>query len=124
MKVRFCFVALSLIIAAQAAGLAQRRSIYQGFGDFRNMSCLSWTPGPLPGEHIPEDWRNQVPVHAWIYGYLAGGGYMPSPVFGERMTSIDVQNVDAWMDRYCGQHRGETIENALKALTREFDARR
>jgi hypothetical protein len=45
---------------------------------------------------------------------------MPSRASAERMTHIDIRPVDAWMDRYCAQNRGDTIEGALKAMTREY----
>jgi len=104
---------------------AQRASPYQFFGDLRSMGCLSWVPAQEYGPgYSREEWWKRAPAHAWVYGYLAGAGYMPSPVSGERMTSIDVRLVDAWMDRYCAAHPSGTIEGALTALLNELDARR
>jgi hypothetical protein len=112
-------------LSAQSPGLAQRRSPYQIFGDLRLMSCLSWTPGPYPGPDFNrEEWSRHAAEHSWVYGYLAGAGYMPSPVIGERITSIDVRLVDTWMDRYCGEHPTGTIEGALQALIKGFAASR
>jgi hypothetical protein len=119
-----------IIIAAtsligQSPGLAQRRSPYQFFGDLRPMSCLSWRPGPYPGQDFNrEEWSKHAPEHAWVYGYLAGAGYMPSPRLGERITPIDVRLVDAWMDRYCNVHHAATVEGAVQALIKEFAASR
>ena len=109
----------------QSPGLAQRRSPYQFFADLRSMSCLSWTPGRYPGPDFNrEEWSRHAPEHAWVYGYLAGAGYMPSPWLGERITPVDVRLVDAWMDRYCGEHPAATVEGAVQALIKEFAARR
>ena len=111
---------------ALSPGLAQRRSPYQFFGDLRSMSCLSWTSGPYPGDpdFSREELSRHAPEHPWVYGYLAGAGYMPSEVNGERITAIDVRLVDAWMDRYCGEHPGGTVEGAIQGLIKEFAARR
>jgi hypothetical protein len=112
-------------LTTQSPGLAQRRSPYQFFGDLRSMSCLSWTARPYPGPDLNrEEWSRHAPEHAWVYGYLAGAGHMPSPVIGERITPIDVRLVDDWMDRYCGEHPTGTIEGALQVLIKEFAASR
>src|SRR3954467_9998635 len=113
MKSWFWVVAVS-IIAAQSSGIAQRASSYQGFAEIGQMACLSWSPGPSYGPGFTqEEWWKQAPAHAWVYGYLAGAGYVPSMGNVERMKRVDMRLVDAWMDSYCNQHRGETVEDAL-----------
>ena|SRR5689334_16187556 len=120
MKSWFLIVAI-VLIAAQPIGVGQSASPYQTFAELGSMSCLSWKPSPASGSDFHREERlKQAPAHAWVYGYLAGAGNMPSRGSAERMTQIDSRPVDAWMDRYCAQHRGDTIEGALKAMTREF----
>jgi hypothetical protein len=122
---RLLLVAVICLSLVDEAGTAQPASPYQVFGDMRSVLCLSWTPAtPFGPGFSHEEWVKHAPEHAWTYGYLAGAGYMPSPVRNERMPPIDVRLVDAWMDQYCAQHRSATIEDALRALLKELDAKR
>src|SRR5690348_3078786 len=110
MKAWILIVAI-VLISAQPFGVGQSASPYQVFAETGSMSCLSWNPSPPAGSGFNrEEWSKQAAAHAWVYGYLAGAGYMPSPGSAERMTHFDIRPIDAWMDRYCAQHQGETIE--------------
>src|SRR3954469_22625488 len=122
------YLLLAIVIcmsAGDVAQTAQRASPYQFYADLRTFSCYSWTPLPPIGQPLDRDELSRhAPVHAWIYGYLAGAGYMPSAVNGERMTSIDIRLVDAWMDGYCAEHPSGTVEGSIRTLLKELDARR
>jgi hypothetical protein len=122
---RILLVCIIFLSVGDVSSVAQRASPYQIFGDQRTTLCLGWAPAPEYGPgYSSEEWWKRAPAHAWVYGYLAGAGYMPSPVSNERLTPIDVRLVDAWMDRYCAAHPSGTIEGALTALLKELDARR
>src|SRR5689334_21941590 len=117
MKPWFWVVAAS-IIAAHSDATAQSASPYAAFAAVGQMACLSWSPGPsLGADYSREEWWKAAPAHAWVYGYLAGAGYVPSMGNVERMARVDMRRVDAWMDSYCKQHPDETVDAAVRALT-------
>jgi hypothetical protein len=125
---RVMAVAIICLSVGHALGLAQRPSPYQQFGDYRNLACVSWTPSDLLRSKGYD--RNllllHAPEHAWVYGYIAGAGYMP-PVLDrktERLMPIDVGGIDARIDQYCAAHPDSTLEVALSALVKELAAMR
>jgi hypothetical protein len=122
---RVLLVGIICLSLGHTLGMAQKSSPYQTFGDLRSMSCWSWTPAPAFDKGYTRDkWWQHAPEHAWTYGFIAGAGYMPPVLVGERLTQIDVRRIDAWMDRYCATHRSATVGDALLTLIQELDARR
>ena len=116
------------LTVGHALGVAQGRSPYQQFGDFRSLVCASWMPSARLQSHGRgrELWLRHAPEHAWAYGFIAGAGYMP-PVFDratERLMQIDIRGIDARLDEYCAAHPGETLQRALTTLVEELAAMR
>jgi hypothetical protein len=100
---RVIVVAIICFSAGHALGLAQQRSPYQRYADLRDLACVSWTPSDaLRGKGFDaEALLRHAPAHAWVYGFIAGAGYMP-PVFDattEKLRQIDVRGIDARIDQ-------------------------
>jgi hypothetical protein len=104
-------------------GAAQRPSPYQALGDLRSLSCTSWTSSSPLDRDL---WLKRAPIHAWVYGFVAGAGYMPPPFegTGARAVPIDVRGIDARMNRYCAAYPQHTLEAALASLLKELSAMR
>jgi hypothetical protein len=105
-------------------GAASQSSPYQYFADMRSEACTGWSASSLreDGGYDRTRWLIHGAQHAWVYGFIAGAGYMP-PVTdrsGERFTPVDVRNVDAWMSQYCQAHPTATVGEAVRGLVAEL----
>ena len=122
---RAALVAVVSMFLGHVLGFAQGRSPFQAFADYRNVVCVSWVPATAFRQGETKDqWLYQAPSRAWVYGFLAGAGYMPRRQQGERTMQADIRNVDAMMDAFCARHKNATIEDALQSLMKDLDSLR
>ena len=126
--VRMLLLVLALcVVAVHGQAQAPTTSIesfgppFSTFASDGDILCTSWPSATRPAKGFNTAlYLAEATKHAWVYGFVVGAGYMSA----DRLTRVNADTVDAWMDTYCAKHPRATIANAAAVLIDELAEKR